>query len=149
MGDGHMSGERVTVVDGTDHIMGRLASVVAKKLLEGESVIVVNAEKIVVSGNPYSIIEEWKRFLEVGEYRKGPFHPRRPDMIFRRVVRGMLPRRKFKGRSAFKKLRVYIGVPESLKNAELTVIEEARASRLKGPRMSLGELAKQIGWRGK
>ena len=143
-----MSRERVIVVDGTGHIMGRLASVIAKRLLEGEKVVVVNAENIVISGNPYSIIDEWKRFLEVGEYRKGPFHPRRPDTIFRRVVRGMLPRRKFKGRRAFKRLKVYIGVPDSFKDVEFTVIEEAQASRLKGPRMSLGELAKHIGWKG-
>jgi len=144
-----MSSKNITVIDGSNHIMGRLASVVAKRLLQGENIAVVNAENIVISGDFYSVLEEWMEFLEVGKYRKGPFHPRRPDKIFRRVVRGMLPRNKFKGREAFKRLKVYIGIPEAFKNVKFEVIEDAKASRLKGPYFRLGELAKQIGWRGK
>jgi len=136
-----------TVIDGSNHIMGRLASVVAKRLLKGEKIAVVNAENIVVSGDFYSSLEEWKEFLEVGKYRKGPYHPRRPDTIFRMVVRVMLPREKHKGRTALKRLKVYIGVPEAFKDVKPESIEEAKADRLKGSRFKLGELARQIGWR--
>lgn len=142
-----MSMDDFKVVDGSDHIMGRLASIIAKRLLKGEKIAVVNAENIIVSGDFYSALKEWKEFLEVGKYRKGPFHPRRPDTIFRSVVRGMLPREKHKGRAAFKRLKVYIGVPEAFKNVKPESIEEAKADKLKGSHFKLGELAKQIGWR--
>lgn len=144
-----MSSDKLTVIDGSNHIMGRLASIIAKRLLKGERIAVVNAENIVISGDFYSVLNEWKEFLEVGKYRKGPFHPRRPDTIFRRVVRGMLPRNKYKGRAAFRRLKVYIGVPEAFKNVKFEIVEEAKADKLKGPYFKLGELAAQIGWRAK
>ncbi|MBS7611690.1 50S ribosomal protein L13 [Candidatus Bathyarchaeota archaeon] len=142
-----MSSDEITVIDGSNHVMGRLASIVAKRLLQGEKIAVVNAENVVVSGNFYSVLREWNEFLEVGKYGKGPFHSRRPDTILRHVVRGMLPRDKFKGRNAFRRLKVYISVPEAFKNVKFEVVEEAKADKLKGPYFRLGELASRIGWR--
>ena len=43
---------KTIIVDATNQILGRLSSIVAKKLLEGYKVIIVNAEKAVVSGEP-------------------------------------------------------------------------------------------------
>ena len=39
------------IINGEGHILGRLASVVSKKLLDGEEVVVLNAEKIMLTGN--------------------------------------------------------------------------------------------------
>ncbi|QOJ78349.1 50S ribosomal protein L13 [Infirmifilum lucidum] len=120
----------VVVIDGTGHVAGRLASVVAKRLLRGESIVVVNAEKIVVTGKSESIIaHHLKRWVEWRTYynpeKRGPKYHRTPDRLFKRMVRGMLPRDKPRGREALKRLKVFVGVPEEYRNAQLTRIDEA------------------------
>ena len=137
---------QVTLVNADGLILGRMASVVAKKLLNGEKVIVVNAEKAVISGKKRSKVAEAKEFLEVGAPKRGPFHYRRPDRILRKTVRGMLPFKKPKGKNALKKLKVFISVPEDLKDQQQVSIEEAQAAKLNGPYFTLADLAKEIGW---
>ncbi len=130
--------------------MGRLASIVAKRLLNGEKIAIVNAEKAVISGEKRSIIREFKEFLEIGSVinpKHGPIHPRRPDNIIRRVVRGMLPMDKAKGRKAFKRLKVYINIPPEVSGRKIETIPEASASKLKGKYVYLGLVAKEIGWK--
>ena len=83
-----------TVIDGEGLILGRLSSMVAKRLLNGEFIELVNAEKIVVSGAKKMIIEREKEFLGVGGHEKGPVHYRQPHRIVRKTIRGMLPHRK-------------------------------------------------------
>lgn len=137
------------VIDASNHILGRLASFIAKKLLEGYRVFVVNAEKAVVScTSRQSIVEEWKSFIDVGRYRAGPFHYRRPDRILRRVVRGMLPYRTERGRRAYKRLKVYIGFPEELKGCSILEVPEAKSDKLRCRFITLAELAESIGWKG-
>jgi large subunit ribosomal protein L13 len=138
-------------VDGTGHIAGRLASVVTRELLAGRRVTVVNAERILLSGERGSIINQWKKKLELSSRVNplyGPIHHRRPDGIMRRMVRGMVPRKKQKGVQAMKKLRIYIGVPEGLSNAKFTKFDEAVAPRPPSLYTTLGELAINIGWSG-
>ena len=130
--------------------MGRLASIVAKRLLNGEKIAIINAEKAVISGEKRSIIREFKEFLEIGSVinpKHGPIHPRRPDNIIRRVVRGMLPMDKAKGRKAFKRLKVYINIPPEVSGRKIETIPEASASKLKGKYVYLGLVAKEIGWK--
>lgn len=134
------------VINAEGLIMGRMASKVAKKLLNGEKVVIVNAEKSVLSGKKKSKVAEAKQFLEVGAPRRGPFHYRRPDKIMRKTVRGMLPIRQPKGKTAYKKLKVFMGVPEDLKDQKMDTLAEAQAAKLKGPHFTLAELAKEIGW---
>jgi large subunit ribosomal protein L13 len=135
-----------TLVNADGLILGRMASVVAKKLLNGEKVIIVNAEKAVISGKKKSKVAEAKEFLEVGAPKRGPFHYRRPDRILRKTVRGMLPFKQPKGKNALKKLKVFISVPEDLTDQQMVSIKEAQAAKLKGPYFTLAELAKEIGW---
>jgi large subunit ribosomal protein L13 len=138
--------EQAAIIDATGLILGRLSSFVAKRLLQGEKIIVLNAEKAIISGKRLSRVNEAKTFLEVGHPRKGPYHPRRPDRILRRTVRGMLPRRKPKGQEAYRRLSVYLGVPEEFKGKEMQTIPSANAEKLGCPYITLGELAKEIGW---
>jgi len=140
-----MSSENVAIIDAKGLILGRMASVVAKRLLQGESIVILNAENAAISGKKLSIVEEAKTFLEVGHPRKGPYHPRRPDRIVRRTVRGMLPWRKPKGREAYKRLRVYLGIPKEFAGKQAETIPEAKAAKLKSPYITVGELAKEIG----
>jgi large subunit ribosomal protein L13 len=136
----------VTLVNADGLILGRMSSLVAKRLLNGEKVIVVNAEKAIISGKKKSKVAEAKEFLEVGAPLRGPFHYRRPDKILRKTVRGMLPFKQPKGKNALKKLKVFISVPEDLKDQQMVTLEEAQAAKLKGPYFTLAELAKEIGW---
>jgi len=135
------------VIDASGLILGRMASVVAKRLLLGESIVIVNAERATISGKRLSRVREAKAFLEVGHPGKGPFHPRRPDQIVRRTVRGMLPHRLPKGQVAFKRLRVFLGVPVEFKDAAFQTIPQADVNRLKCPYVTVGEFAKEIGYK--
>jgi large subunit ribosomal protein L13 len=110
------------VFDADGLIMGRLASKVADLLYKSaraggeDKVIIVNAEKAIVSGKPSSVMKEYHQKYELNHARKGPFFPRMPDMILKRAVRGMLPyQRKSSGRKALLALRVEIGCPSNLK----------------------------------
>ena len=141
-----MGVERAAIIDATELILGRMSSIVAKRLLQGERIVIVNAERAIISGKRLSRVKEAKIFLEVGHSRKGPFHPRRPDQILRRTIRGMLPRKKPKGQEAYRKLRVFVGTPEEFKGEETQTIPDADAGKLRCPYIGLGELAKEIGW---
>ncbi|MBN2250709.1 MAG: 50S ribosomal protein L13 [Candidatus Altiarchaeota archaeon] len=102
------------IVDAEGKVLGRLCSFVAKKALLGENVIVVNAEKAVVSGDPDMVLGKEIRKLRIknlGNPQHGPFHQKRPDRYVRRSIRGMLPWHKYRGREAFKRVMVYVGVP--------------------------------------
>ena len=139
--------EKGTVIDASGLILGRMASKVAKRLLLGEHITIVNAEKATLSGRKLSRIKEAKAFLAVGHPRKGPYHPRRPDQIVRRTIRGMLPHRQPRGANALRQLRVFLGVPHGLRAASLQSIPEAHVSRLKCPYVTMAEFAKQIGYK--
>jgi len=136
----------VAVVRGEGLILGRMCSKVAKRLLNGEQIIIVNAEKIVISGKRKSKVAEAHKFLEVGAPDRGPFHSRRPDRIVRKTVRGMVPWKQPKGKVAYKRLKVYLGVPLELKDQTMETIEQANSAKLTGPHFTLGELAVAIGW---
>ncbi|MCW4010611.1 MAG: 50S ribosomal protein L13 [Candidatus Bathyarchaeota archaeon] len=134
------------IVNGEGLILGRMCSKIAKSLLNGEQVIVVNAEKIVISGKKKVKVAEAHKFLEVGAPERGPFHSRRPDRIVRKTVRGMVPWRQPKGKTAYKRLKVYLGIPAEFKDLKMETYKEADASKLTGPNFTLGEFAVLIGW---
>jgi large subunit ribosomal protein L13 len=137
----------VTLVNAEGLIVGRMCSKVAKRLLNGEEVIILNAEKAVFSGKRKAKILEGHIFLEVGAPERGPFHYRRPDKYLRKIVRGMVPYKQPRGKAAYKRLKVFMGVPKELFGQPMITFEEASSANLKGPRVVLGELAKEIGWR--
>ncbi|MBO3758018.1 MAG: 50S ribosomal protein L13 [Thermoproteota archaeon] len=137
------------VVDGSGLILGRLASKVAKLLLEGYEVYVINAEKVVISGKRDSIFREYEKFLRIKSKvnpKYTPRHYRRPDNLFRATVKGMLPRKKPKGKAAFSRLKVFIGHPEKIEGKKIE-IQEASSERLKSSFITLGELARRFGWK--
>ncbi len=146
-----MSNEGTVYVDATNQIAGRLASKVAKLILAGRRVVVLNAEKALISGSRNSVITQWKTSLEISSKVNpiyGPIHPRRPDNILRRMVRGMVPRKKPKGPLAMKRLRVYIGTPPDVKVPKLTQFDDTAASRPIPVYVTMAELSKNLGWSG-
>ena len=141
--------DKPIVVDATDHIAGRLSSNVAKLLLQGNRVSIVNCEKIMISGSRSSIIKEYRDFLKISSIlhpKHGPFHPRRPDTIITRMIRGMLPREKPSGIAAHKRLRAYIGSPKELKPFEKTQFEKAKITKSSANYTTMSELGRTIGW---
>lgn len=139
------------VVDATNCVAGRMCSHVSKLLLQGNRVTIVNAEKAMLSGNRYRTIESYKEHLEINSVTNpihGPFHPRRPDTILSKMVRGMVPKRKSDGLTAFKRLRVFMGVPEEMKGAKMESFDDSKITKPESYYISIGEVAKQIGWKG-
>lgn len=98
------------VIDADGLILGRMASIVAKKLLLGDQVEVVNAEKAVIVGKKDDIISNYKAKVKKGHPYSGPFVPRPPHLLIKRTVRGMLPKNT-RGRELLKNLKVHIGNP--------------------------------------
>lgn len=135
-----------TVIDAEGLILGRMASKVAKRLLIGEQIVIVNTEKAVISGKKRNKVAEAKEFLGVGGVGRGPFHFRRPDRIVRKAVRGMLPIKQPKGKQAYKRLKTYVGVPDEFREQKKATVADAQAKKLTCPHLTVGQLSKEIGW---
>jgi len=138
----------VTVIDADGLLLGRLASIVAKRSLEGEAIAIVNAEKAIISGRRAHVLETYDRKRKRGSREGGPFFPRRPDHILKRTIRGMLPYKRERGEGAFKRIRVYVGVPPEFAGLEMESLEEAHINRLGNPRyVTLGSVSSYLGAR--
>src|SRR5947199_104464 len=136
-------------LDATGHVGGRLASIVAKRERSGEEIVIVNAEKALVLGQPSVGFEQYRARHQRGSTASrmrgiGPNYPRRPDMILRRTISRMMPYQQPRGRTALKRLRVYLSVPDEFKEKPLETIEVAKRPP-QGPYMSLGEIATLLG----
>ena len=132
------------VVDASECIMGRLASSVAKSLLNGEQVHVINAENAVISGTKEMVFGEYIEKRNLNHPRKGPFYPRMPHRMLKRAIRGMIPYQKPRGREAFKRLKVDVGTPLSLKEEKTQTIDNAKMNNSSNY-VKLGEVSKILG----
>ena len=108
------------IIDASNQVLGRLSSEVAKKLLNGEEIIIINSEMAIITGNPEDIEENFMRKKKMGDPHHGPYYPKTPNGILRRSIRGMLPYKKPRGREAFKRLKIYVGNPNNLKGEKIT-----------------------------
>ena len=134
------------VVDADGAVVGRLAAKLAKRLLMGERIVVVNAEKAVITGGKQAVEERYFEKLDRGDRKKGPFYPRYPDGLLKRAVRGMLPYKKEKGEEALKRLRVHIGVPAGLVDKPEKFGKQA--SELTCKYITVGALCESLGAKG-
>ncbi|MCL5730449.1 MAG: 50S ribosomal protein L13 [Candidatus Pacearchaeota archaeon] len=109
------------IIDGTDAVLGRIASYVARLALRGEEIRVINCENILVTGNRKVFIrgiEEKRR--RVGSTQKGPKYSRKIERIVKTTIRGMLPDyREGRGREAFKRVKCYLGIPKEFEGSEM------------------------------
>ncbi len=127
-------------------IVGRLASLVAKKLLQGDEIIIINAEKAILSGSKSTTFREYQEAYVRGSKEHGPFYPKRPDAIIKRTIRGMLPYKTQRGKDAMARMTVYIGTPAEFEGQESITLEQASVNRLSSYKyMKLGELSKLLG----
>ena len=130
------------VVDARNCIVGRVASKVAQRALDGERVAIINVEDAVVTGSEESTMEKYRTRTEQGSDR-GPYYPTRPDGILKRSVRGMLPYKSERGREAFENVRVYVGNPFDEDGDALEGTTLDRLSNIKF--LSLGEVSENLG----
>lgn len=128
-------------------MLGRAASLIAKRLLNGEHIVVVNAEKSVVTGSRTEVIQHYTEARARGSKRSGPHFPRYADRIFRRTVRGMLPHLKTRGKEALDRLEVHLGVPPEYQGATTESLAGAKARSGLRPPTTLAEVTILLGAR--
>ncbi len=111
------------VIDATDKILGRLATEVARRLRgkhkaeftphvdTGDYIVIVNADKIRVTGNKEKAKTYYKHSGYPGGLKETTLEKMRikaPERIIETAVKGMLPKNPL-GRAMFRKLKVYAG----------------------------------------
>lgn len=143
-GEAEYDVDEATLIDGEGAVLGRLASDVASRSLDGEKVVIVNAEDIVVSGEKDEVVQKYREKVEKGSDR-GPYHPRRPDAIAKRSVRGMLPYKRQRGKDAYSSIRFYVGVPADYEDAEFETPDRTVEDIGKAGYVTLGEVSEKIG----
>jgi large subunit ribosomal protein L13 len=139
----------MTIIDGTDLILGRAGTRIAKRAILGEKIDVVNCEKLVISGKRDKVLAQFRHERARGIPAKGPFIPRMPHMFVKRSLRGMFPYKKPRGREAFERVKFHIGVPESMKDKKFETIEEANKKNLHTlNKVTVYQICQNLGWKG-
>jgi len=134
------------VIDGKNQIMGRIATFIAKRAMEGENVHVINCESIIVTGNKKDVLAKYMRLQQTSDPIHGPFLPKMPDRLVKRIIRGMLPHKQERGRVALAKIKCYIGTPENFQGKETYKVKGADSSKLATVKyVTIGEISKHLG----
>lgn len=118
--------EKFTVIDGKDLVLGRLGSAIAKRLLLGETIKIVNAQDIVILGRKKFLVERYKTKISNKVVKQGPYYSRSPADLVKRAMRNMLPYKNQRGIDAFKRLKCYNSVPSILLNVKKSTVEGAK-----------------------
>jgi large subunit ribosomal protein L13Ae len=86
--------KKEVIIDAKDHLKGRLASYVAKLLLNGQKVVIVRCENVNISGSLFRNKLKYKAFKHkkcLTNPKRGPLHLRFPSKVMWRAIRGMMP----------------------------------------------------------
>eukprot|EP00339_Tiarina_fusa_P019185 CAMPEP_0117033450 /NCGR_PEP_ID=MMETSP0472-20121206/23899_1 /TAXON_ID=693140 ORGANISM="Tiarina fusus, Strain LIS" /NCGR_SAMPLE_ID=MMETSP0472 /ASSEMBLY_ACC=CAM_ASM_000603 /LENGTH=201 /DNA_ID=CAMNT_0004742369 /DNA_START=72 /DNA_END=677 /DNA_ORIENTATION=+ len=146
---------KTKIIDGRDHLLGRLASVVAKELLAGQQVVIVRCDEMVISG---SLVRNRVKYAQFRKKRmntnpnRGPFHFKSPALMVWRTIRGMLHQKTARGQEALGRLSTFDGIPAPYDKQKRVVVPAAlRVMRLKPGRdyTVIGTLADSVGWKHK
>jgi len=139
--------EDVVVIDGTDLILGRLGSTLAKRLLLGESFKIVNCRDVVILGRKAFLVQRYKTKISNKVIKQGPYYSRSPSDIVKRAFRNMLPYKNERGAAAFKRLKCYNSTPSTLVSREKEVVETAKLDNNKVFYYTkIGELSEALGY---
>ncbi|KAI9207828.1 60S ribosomal protein L16 [Polychytrium aggregatum] len=148
-----MTFQKEIVIDAKGHLLGRLASIVAKQLLNGQKVTVVRCEEINISGTFFRQKIKYSNYLRKTSRinpQRGSFHFRAPSRMLYRVIRGMTPHKTARGAAALERLKVFEGVPPPYDKVKRVVVPAAlRVLRLKPNRKFcvIKRLAQEMGWK--
>eukprot|EP00960_Hanusia_phi_P054957 762822-Hanusia_phi.AAC.10 len=145
--------EKVVVVDCRGHLLGRLASIIAKELLGGQHVVLTRCEELNISGsfirNKYLFMSMLRK-KKNSNPSKGPFHFRSPARMAWRVIRGMMQHKSPRCQAALERLKVFEGIPPPFDKTKRVVVPQAlRVMRLKPNRKytNLGRMCSEVGWK--
>ena len=136
------------IIDANNLVFGRAASQIAKKLISGTDVQIINAEHFVLLGNSDQIVERYltkRRLKNKADPEKSPKWPNVPHLFVKRMIKGMLPKKTSRGRDAEKRLMVFTGNPKSLKSN--LKLEKAGFDGV-SKHITIAELCKRIGYSG-
>jgi large subunit ribosomal protein L13Ae len=148
-----MGFEKVVLIDAKGHLLGRLASVVAKSILTGQRIVVVRCEDINISGSFYRNKLKYLKYLRkrcASKPSRGPFHFRAPSRVFFKAVRGMIPHKTKRGMEALNRLKVFEGIPPPYDRQKRMVVPAAlRVLKLRPGRRFcvMGRLSHEVGWK--
>lgn len=133
------------VYDASGQVLGRMSTHIAKELILGETIHIVNCEKACISGDPVVTKQHYLVRRQRGDPHGGPYYPRTPKGLVKRTIRGMLPYKKSQGRAALQRLKVWVGLPEEFKNQELIKLEKSDVNRLKCKHITIEDLSLWLG----
>jgi large subunit ribosomal protein L13 len=130
------------IIDGKEAVFGRLASFSAKKALEGNEIIILNSEKVIMTGNKKDLIKKYSELRKKGgNSRNGPKYTKIPYKMLKRGIRGMLPdHRAGIGKQAFLRIKCHDGIPEEFKEQKMMKISAPPKNKF----ITLKELAEKI-----
>jgi len=116
------------IINAEGGVLGRIAGYAAKQALLGEKIVIVNCNKIIITGNKKFIRENFEeKRRRVGSGQHGPRYPRESYRIVKRTIRGMLPSHiKGRGRQIYKDIRCYNEVPEEFKDSKMISMAEKK-----------------------
>lgn len=136
------------ILDAKNLIVGRMGTFVAKQALLGETIDIVNCEKAVIVGKKEEVLERYKHKREMGTHAKGPFTDRNPAKMVRRIIRGMLPHKQYKGEIAFKRIKCHVGVPNFFQGKKAETYKPADISKIKHLKyVYINDISKFMGYK--
>ncbi len=130
------------LIDAKNAVLGRLATQVAKKALLGETIDILNCEKILISGKKEVIFAKYDRLSKMGVPRKGPFISSDPEKFVKRIIRGMVPYKQPKGREALARIKLHKGVPKIFEGKET---QQVGVTRLRVDSVTIEQVCKFVG----
>ncbi|CAO3597401.1 60S ribosomal protein L16 [Absidia repens] len=145
--------EKVVVIDGKGHLLGRLAAIIAKQALNGQKVVVVRCEALNVSGEFFRNKLKYHAYLRkrcLVNPNHGAFHFRAPSRILYKALRGMVPHKTARGAAALDRVKLFEGVPPPYDRVKRVVVPDAlRALKLKPGRKytTIGRISHEVGWK--
>ncbi|KAG2182267.1 hypothetical protein INT43_007194 [Umbelopsis isabellina] len=143
----------VIVIDGKGHLLGRLASIVAKQALNGQKIVIVRCEELNVSGSFFRNKLKYHAYLNkrcIVNPNRGPFHFRAPSRIFYKALRGMVAHKTARGAAALDRIKLFEGVPPPYDKMKRMVVPSAlRVLKLKPGRKytTIGRISHEVGWK--
>lgn len=116
------------IIDGEHAVLGRLASYVAKEAIKGEEIVVLNCEKIIITGNKLTTQADFlEKKSHVGSSQKGPRHSILSYKIVKRTIRGMIAKHRWgRGKEILSRIKCYNGIPKEFENSDKIKLEKPK-----------------------
>jgi large subunit ribosomal protein L13 len=129
------------IVDAGGAAAGRVSSYAAKQALLGKTLAIVNCDNAIITGNRGTSVIEFREMRQRGGHSlKGPFYPKHPEKIMKRMVRGMLRYTRGRGEAALSRVRCFNNIPKEFEAAKkVTLVRES-----KGRSTTLSDLSREI-----